>query len=487
MFNKEWWEAKHESKELTLGWLYNDGITNDFAKGYTKNLTDYWSVEMSFYLQNQFADERIDALLKKAHNEGFSKIIVLKQGTTLLWNFQDEFVKFYDNNPDAKFVGHILDQGESYYTIHPQAFFIDLDWWASVGCPEWGVEHRYELPEPFETIEPIRSKENWHDEYTPHWIAPSKNLKNYSSKRGGWNLVRALIEDGQKILSWNEGIRDAKHYSYAEVEYDGPRHIPGVLDQLGIDIFFIANTETLPNYKPWFDYRKKNNPDWNGEFRKLMVPAAGLSPLIYAFMLDMPKDSKIFVYDISKFAITITQQIIENWDGTNYREFAEKIMRDAAPDMNRRRDIFRGAAQLKDSEETIDKLNEKGFKKWIEEVLPTCEVIYHHMNIMDPHKMKRFTNSVKHDDFVSYVHLSNIFHYMPTSFYYGLKQRWQLHNELLDHFKNVSNNKNNILICSACPSGTRGQLNWIDDWGTDDFASLPEESIGKLLKWNNTK
>ena len=76
---------------------------------------------------------------------------------------------------------------------------------------------------------------------------------------------------------------------------------------------------------------------------------------------------------------------------------------------------------------------------------------------------------------------------MPTSFYYGLKQRWQLHNELLDNFKNVSNNKNNILICSACPSGTRGQLNWIDDWSTDDFATIPENAIGKLLKWNKTK
>ena len=80
----------------------------------------------------------------------------------------------------------VSDQTSTYrgkqWNIHPQAFFIDLDWWASVGCPEWGVEHRYELPEPFETIEPIRSKENWHDEYTPHWIAPSKNLKNYSSK-----------------------------------------------------------------------------------------------------------------------------------------------------------------------------------------------------------------------------------------------------------------------------------------------------------------
>jgi hypothetical protein len=484
MFNTEWWHSKNQSKELTLGWIYNNHIKNDFAKGYTKNLTDYWSVEMATFLRQQFADDHIGSLFEKAHKAGFSKMLVFKQGTTPLWNFQDEFVKFYDANPDAKFVGHILDQQDNYYTIHPQAFLIDLDWWASVGKPEWG-NYEYNV-EPYNAIEPIRSEENWHDQYTPHWIKPSNVSKTYTGKQGGWSLVNALMEDGQQIISWNEGIREAKHYTYPEVEYDGPRHMNGILEQLGIDIFFIANTETLPNYKPWFDRRKQHYPEWNGEIRKLMVPAAGLSPLIYAFMLDMPKDSKIFVYDISKFAITITQQIIENWDGTNYREFAEKIMRDAAPDMNRRRDIFRGAAQLKDSEETINKLNDRGFKKWIEEVLPTCEVIYHHMNIMDPHKMKRFANSVKHDDFVSYVHLSNIFHYMPTAFYYSLQQRWQLHNELLDHFKQVSIN-NNILICSACPSGSRDRLKWVDNWSTDDFASLPDHTVGKLLKWNKTK
>ena len=47
MFNTEWWHSKNQSKELTLGWIYNNHIKNDFAKGYTKNLTDYWSVEMA--------------------------------------------------------------------------------------------------------------------------------------------------------------------------------------------------------------------------------------------------------------------------------------------------------------------------------------------------------------------------------------------------------------------------------------------------------
>ena len=57
LYGKEWWKDKNKSKELTIGWLYNNRIRNDFANGYTQNLTDYWSIEMSFFLPNGFADE----------------------------------------------------------------------------------------------------------------------------------------------------------------------------------------------------------------------------------------------------------------------------------------------------------------------------------------------------------------------------------------------------------------------------------------------
>ena len=99
MFNTEWWHSKNQSKELTLGWIYNNHIKNDFAKGYTKNLTDYWSVEMATFLRQQFADDHIGSLFEKAHKAGFSKMLVFKQGTIPLWNFQDEFVKYFDDKP----------------------------------------------------------------------------------------------------------------------------------------------------------------------------------------------------------------------------------------------------------------------------------------------------------------------------------------------------------------------------------------------------
>lgn len=44
---------------------------------------------------------------------------------------------------------------------------------------------------------------------------------------------------------------------------------------------------------------------------------------------------------------------------------------------------------------------------------------------------------------------------------------------------------NNILIYSACPIGYRSIINWVDDWDdTIQFDDLPDDSIGKFLKWN---
>jgi len=77
MFDFEWYRTKNKSKELTLGWLYNNGIQNDFAKGYTKNVTDYLSVEWSFYFEKQFASDTIEDLCKQAYDNGMAPPVFL--------------------------------------------------------------------------------------------------------------------------------------------------------------------------------------------------------------------------------------------------------------------------------------------------------------------------------------------------------------------------------------------------------------------------
>mgnify|MGYP003651785316 CR=1 FL=1 len=382
MFNHAWYQDKQPNKELTLGWLYNSRISNDFAQGYTKNLLDYWSVESFIYgFTTQFVSDTFEDLCKQAHEAGYSKILVLKQGTSLGADFYKEFAKFYDDNKDAKFVGHILDKSENYYSIHPQTFMLDLNWWANAGFPKFGGYSS----ESIITIQPERSTDNWHDEYTPKWVKKPIGaiFRKYENTEEGWNLVKALIEDNQKIISWNEEIRENKSYGYPEVKFDGPRHLQSQLEQIiGGGGFFIANTENLPITKFALQeriekYKSPGRTHFDGKFDQIIVPAAGMSPLIYAFKFNLKKGQRLVIYDVNKFAINLTRRIIEEYKGQDYIDFAHNLMDSYIKPGEEWNDYFKGVPQLGDMKETIEKLNKKGFQQWIDDILPTLQITVH--------------------------------------------------------------------------------------------------------------
>lgn len=482
MFDEDFWKSKNNSKEIALGWLYNNNIKDDFAKGYTKNLTDYWSIEFYHFFQTQFADENIYDLLKKAYDNGFSSILVFKQGCTLRGpNFLPEFKKFLNKNNNVKFIGHVLDKVEGYYEVHPQTFFIDLNWWAKSGFPEWG-ERTWDSP--LETLEPIRSEENHHDEYTPYWIAPGKNLKTYKGHRGeGWNIVKSLIESGEKILSWPRSIRVSKQYAYAEVENDGPRHRAELLEEISTDeLCFIANTETFPNIEYYIKSRQL--PEWDNNFHQVVTPAAGISTLVFAFKLGLKKGDNIVIYDISKFAIKYTETLINEWNVNNnsYTEFAEYYMK------QNESGGYRGMDKLIYTEELVDKLKEEGFSEWVNNDLKHINIDTIELNLFDQHKHGELLELLD-PTLMTYFHFTNVFHYMPSSFYYSLKQKWQLSNDLIFKIKEQYT-KNNALIYmvrgTVRPEEryTHTPLFWIDDAYTKDFSEISEESVFRLLKWN---
>ena len=105
------------------------------------------------------------------------------------------------------------------------------------------------------------------------------------------------------------------------------------------------------------------------------------------------------------------------------------------------------------------------------------------IDILNEHKQQELVNLITGDE-ITYLHLTNIFHYAPTAFYYSLQQRWQLFNDLLIKLKKRSNN-NNILLYAARGPGTDDPIiGWIDYWDPYDFYSLSEDSVMRLLKWN---
>ena len=508
MFNENWWRHKNKSKELTIGWLYNNRIGSDFAKGYSKNLLDYWSIETSIYgMRKQFAADTENELIKKAHEAGFSKMLVFKQGSSLGPDFYEHFSEFYDDNPTAKFVGHILDKGDKYYSIHSQCFLIDLDWWDSAESPKWGDW----TSNKFSTIKPDRSKSNHHDNYTPTWVSGPKHpvFHEYIGTEGGWSMVEALVKDKQKILSWPTKIRRNKYYGYPEVKHDGPRHINDIIQSCQPeDSFFIANTEYTVSPTTQHPILKIKKPEWDGTYNNVVVPAAGLTPLVYGFKLGLKQGDRLSVYDINKFELNMTEYIINNFDGKDYSSFANNLMESVSPTIikdddkkddriekyTELTDKFKGINKLGYMQKKVDKLNEEGFSDWIKNELPYIDVKINQCNLFDVHCYDNFVDMCCFKD-VNFVHLTNIFHYLPTSFFYSAEERWNLHNEFVEKLQKKSSAEK----CEVMLSSSRGlmidptneelckrfaSVDWARKYNTTSWASLPENDLTRIFKWN---
>lgn len=484
MFKKDWWQKKADKKELCIGWLYNNSMKTDYANHYSKRALDYWSIELAFFCPIQYTEDKIIPLFEKAIEGGFKKMVVFKQGI-ILKHFEDVFPEFYEEHADAKFIGHILDKGDSYYSIHPQCFLIDLEWWDSVGRPEWG-NHMNDI-DPYTEIEPVRSEKNWHDGYTPHWIGPGKSTKEYTGKEGGWNLVKALIDDGQKINSWSLKLRESKGYTYGEVTQDGYRNIHETTTEALTNIFYIGNTETPGEVLP-----QKGQQDENTEilrFKKIVSPAAGISPMLYAWKRGLQPGDHVWIYDVSTFAIGCMQEIIDTWDGTNWAQFAQDLMYKRTGKYHNKYEFFKGIKEIKYTDELVNEISEQGFLEWYKEVWPKLEVNYFVINLLNPHFYDKFSRICKcHGQGSSYVHLSNIFHYEATAYSYSLEERYKLYRELVQNINKYSID-NNILLYCTCPVPDITGFNWtkyslskVPEWEL-----LAPWSIGKIFKWNKTK
>lgn len=489
MFKKDWWRNKTESKELCIGWLYNNNIKTDYLQHYSKATLDFWSIELSFFCNKQYAEEKIVDLFEKAVSNGFKKIVVFKQGI-ILNDFEEQFPTFYEENPDAKFIGHILDKEDDYYSIHQQCFLIDLEWWESAGKPEWGNDE--DDVEPYQLPEPIRSENNHHDGYTPHWVGPGSNLRTYTGKQTGWNIVEHLLRDNHKIISWNEDVRLSKGYTYGEVKQDGFRNIHETLTINNPNVFFIANTENGRHVVPPKDTPVK-------KFTKVVAPASGISPIFFAFDKKLTAGDTLWIYDVSRYALGCMQQIIEEWDGTNFKQFANNFMDSRVgkwdgtefKQYDSKFEYFKGIKQIEYTEKHLSEIYEEGFLEWYRTVFPKLNVNYYHQNLLNTHKHDKFAAKCRPNlKGSTYVHLSNIFHYEVTAKWYTLEERYKIHRELLHAINKYNyNNDNDILVYSTCPAREAGGYNWIQLHidRMPEWDKIAPWNIGKLFKWNKTK
>lgn len=150
-----------------------------------------------------------DEYLRSIANE-YEYAIVTRAGHS----FVDK-EKFLDELKDKKFfiIGHVLDREpiNAYYELHRQCYVIHLPTYKKLGYPSIG-QQRFHAPHT--QISPLRSDENFHDDYTPWWIQPGTKERDYEHKAHGWNILSLALKENLPVLIFNGIMRNTKRFDY---------------------------------------------------------------------------------------------------------------------------------------------------------------------------------------------------------------------------------------------------------------------------------
>lgn len=195
-------------------------ISDSWANEIVKNISDYTISNITIKRYNILQGFDENQLLRVAslkYNFG----IVLSTGTEFIngTNFFDSVEELIKK--DFFIAGHILDRKDAFYELHHQCYIVNLQYYKSLDYPMIGDIH---LGKKNFQIEPIRSEENYHDDYTPLWVKPGNEYRSYNHLCHGWNIISTALNNNLPIEIFDNNIRDNKIYYYPEHSNDFYKH-----------------------------------------------------------------------------------------------------------------------------------------------------------------------------------------------------------------------------------------------------------------------
>jgi hypothetical protein len=279
-----------------------DSYHSKWTKEIIKNISDFTISNLVgkkySVLQSKFEDE----LLKYAADKNYEFAVVYSTGTEFLIlksNFYDSIEKIMSS--DIFLAGHILDRKEGYYEIHQQCYLINLNLYKKLNYPKVGDQTLYS---PHTQIEPMRSEENIHDDYTPISIAPGYVSKEYQHKAHGYNLISLGLKNNYKIIAFDNSIRESKKHYYPEYQSEFLKHINWVYKRY--------------NYCLIDNIHKENTEKFlisDSNFSQILTPASGTK-----FLNHISKNTvDVILYDYNEKALEYWKENIPKLENINYK------------------------------------------------------------------------------------------------------------------------------------------------------------------------
>lgn len=180
---------------------------------------------------------------------------------------------------DFFIAGHILDRTkhDAYYELHHQCYVINLKHYRNLNHPDIGLA---EFNVKHTQIEPLRSSDNYHDDYTPKSVSKGTKYKTYNHKRHGWNILRSAFKNNLKVLVFEDSIRNNKKHYYPESESDYYKN----LDYIDYKFNYCKNEFVHYN-------NTEGSSGINGIYQQVVIPASG------TLYLDLIDHGKVVIYD----------------------------------------------------------------------------------------------------------------------------------------------------------------------------------------------
>lgn len=256
----------NEKIKITIQNILDFTISNLYTKGY-----------------KFFIGEDEDKLLSEALSYDYA--VVMSPGTEYLNGFS-----FFNSleqllQQDFFLAGHILDRTkyDAYYELHHQCYVINLKYYKQLNQPVVG---KLEYDSPHTQTNPLRSIENWHDDYTPKFVSSGTDIQTYKNKCHGWNLLSLAFKNYLPVIVFDESIRNNKKHYYPESEHD------------------FYQLEEFIEYK--FNYCKNefvhtDNTEWsndiNENYEQIILPASG------TLYLNLINRGTVIFYDYNQRAL----------------------------------------------------------------------------------------------------------------------------------------------------------------------------------------
>ncbi len=285
------------------------------SKNVCINLTDFLIHRFDLHGYDIFIGKDEDELLNAVSVDGYDHAVVVAAGTSL--GLSDRLFSAIENQCKEDFfiAGHILDRSHhSYYKnacfeLHQQFYIINLKDYKELGCPVVGHEEWTE----YQQLTPIRSNESLYgDPEIPAWMHKGTELKTYSVKLHGWNILNVGLENNKKLLTLNEQIRTSKKYLYYEYDHVFLKE----LTQIKYNHFFGMNF-----FAGWNSDSLRSELPLEGPIDQYATVGIGFNWIKNLQLIGFTENTKVIFTDINYNCLMFMKQMVEAWDGKNYADF----------------------------------------------------------------------------------------------------------------------------------------------------------------------